>query len=83
MNEMPEHIGSEVDIGPYNAISVYAPGDLKKTAEGFGILLEKYLREYERAGLKAKRFTDIDAFISAYLGRGRNAVDNGQEADTE
>ena len=83
MNEKLENIGSEADIGLYDTISVYDPGDLKKTAEGFGILLEKYLREYERAGLKAKRFADIDAFLAAYLGRGGNTDENGQEADTE
>lgn len=67
LNEMLADIGSEADIGSYDAISVYDPNDLQKTAEGFEELLKTYLTEYERAGLKANRFSDIDAFIDVYL----------------
>ena len=67
LNEMLADIGSEVDIGTYDALSVYDPGDLQKTAQGFDTLLNTYLQEYDRAGIKAKRFPDIDAFVDAYL----------------
>ena len=67
LNEMLADIGSEVDIGTYDALSVYDPGDLQKTAQGFDTVLQSYLQEYDRAGLKAKRFPDNDAFIDAYL----------------
>ena len=72
MNEMLCGISGGVDIGPFDALSVYDPADLKKTADGTGKLLEDYLREYERAGLKANRFADVDAFIAAYLKPGKN-----------
>ena len=67
LNEMLADIGSEVDIGSYDAVSVYDPEDLQKTAVGFEEILKTYLNEYERAGLKANRFSDIDAFIDSYL----------------
>ena len=72
MNEMLCGISGGVDIGPFDALSVYDPADLRKTADGTGKLLEDYLREYERAGLKANRFADVDAFIAAYLKPGKN-----------
>ncbi len=43
----------------------------QKTAGGFEMILKTYLQEYEKAGLKANRFTDIDAFIYAYLEDGK------------
>ncbi len=67
LNEMLAGIGAEVDIAPYDALSVYDPDDLKKTAEGFDRLLQDYLREYEKAGIQAKRYADVDSFIAAYL----------------
>ena len=67
LNEMLAGIGAEVDIAPYDALSVYDPNDLKKTAEGFDRLLQDYLREYEKAGIQAKRYADVDSFIAAYL----------------
>lgn len=68
LTEMMADIGSEVDIGSYDVLSVYDPGDLSKTARGFDTVLSVYLQEYEKAGLSAKRFPNIDAFINAYLG---------------
>ena len=67
LNEMMSDISNEVDIRFYDALSVYDPGNLHKTAEGFENILKNYLQEYERAGLKAERFANVDAFISAYL----------------
>ena len=63
-------IFSSVDIGSYDALSAYDPGDLKKTAEGFDRVLQDYLREYEKAGIKVKRYADADAFAEAYLEAG-------------
>ena len=72
LNEMMAEIRSEVGIGSYDALSVYDPGDLQKTARGFEALLKTYLQEYEKAGLKPDRFTSIEAFIRAYLGPGES-----------
>ena len=67
LNEMLNDIRSEVDIGTYDVLSAYDPGDLRKTAEEFDRILWLYLRECEKAGLHPARYTDVDEFISAYL----------------
>ena len=67
LNEMIADIGSDVDICRYDALSVYDPGNLEKTAEGFDAVLRSYLREYEKAGLRPAVYRDADAFTAAYL----------------
>ena len=67
LNEMLNDIRSEVDIGEYDVLSAYDPGDLRKTAEGFDRILRQYLQEYEKAGLHPARYADVDAFVSAYI----------------
>ena len=67
LNDMFHDIAEEVDIETYNAMSAYVPKDLQKTAENAETVLQDYLQEYRRAGLKEKRYADIDAFIAAYL----------------
>ena len=71
LNEMLSGISSKVDIGSYDALSVYDPGNLQETAEGFNSMLNDYLQEYGKAGLNANRFACIDAFIAAYLNSGK------------
>jgi hypothetical protein len=66
LNEMIGEIGSSVNIGSYDALAVYDPDDLKKTAEGFDRVLEAYRQEYEKIGLKTEVYPDIDAFAAAY-----------------
>ena len=67
LNDMLHDIAEEVDIETYNAMSAYVPKDLQKTTENAETVLQDYLQEYRRAGLKEKRYADIDAFIAAYL----------------
>ena len=67
LNEMLSDISCETDIGSYDVFSAYDPEDLLRTAEGFDAVLQEYLKEYEKAGMKPDHYTDIDAFISAYL----------------
>ena len=67
LNEMLNDIGSEVDIGTYDVLSAYDPGDLRKTADGFGRVLRQYLNEYEKAGLQPARYADVEEFAAAYL----------------
>lgn len=66
LDEMLSGIGGETDIDAYNALSVYDPNDLKKTAEGFDRVLHAYQKEYQKAGLQVKRYPDIDAFLVEY-----------------
>ena len=67
LNEMLNDISGEVDVGTYDVLSIYDPGDLRKTAKGFDRILEQYLGEYEKAGLRPARYADVDSFISFYL----------------
>ena len=69
LNEMLADIGNAVEIGTYDVLRAYDPNDLKKTTEGFDNVLEQYLREYEKAGMKAERYADIDAFAASYLNK--------------
>ena len=67
LNEMLNDISSEVDIGTYDVLSAYNPGDLRKTADGFDQILWQYLKEYEKAGLRPARYADVDEFAAAYM----------------
>ena len=64
---MLNDVSGEVDIGTYDVLSIYDPGDLRKTAEGFDRILGQYLGEYEKAGLRPARYADVDSFVSSYL----------------
>ena len=67
LNEMLNDISSEVDIGTYDVLSAYDPGDLQKTADGFDRILRQYLNEYEKAGLRPVRYADVDEFAATYM----------------
>ena len=67
LDQMLSEIGSGVDISPLNAVSVYDPEDLEKTADGFDTVLNAYLQEYSRAGMKAAVYPDPDTFFAVYL----------------
>ncbi len=67
LNEMLNDISSEVDIGTYDVLSAYDPGDLRKTADGFDRVLRQYLKEYEKAGLQPVRYADVDEFAAEYM----------------
>ena len=67
LNEMLNDISGEVDIGTYDVLSAYDPGDLRKTADGFDRILQQYLKEYEKAGLRPVRYADVDEFAAEYM----------------
>ena len=62
-------IASEVkiDIDPLEVFEKYDPSDLVKTAAGYDEILAKYLKEYEKTGLKPVHDKDINEFIKNYL----------------
>ena len=70
LHEMMADIGGRAEIGSYDALSVYDPADLKKTAEGFGEILESYHQIYESMGLQTEVYADIDAFTATYQAAG-------------
>ena len=63
---MFSEINSEVDISRYDALSGYDSQDLYKTAEAYDGILNEYLKEYRKAGIQVKHYSDIDAFVLDY-----------------
>lgn len=66
-NQMFLEIGGEADIGEYDVLGGYNPQDLYLTAEGYDGILGEYRKEYCKAGIQAKHYPDIDAFVDDYL----------------
>ncbi len=66
LDNMLSGIGEETAIGAYDALAVYDPNDLQKTAEGFDAVLQAYASEYLKAGLQVKRYPDAEAFLADY-----------------
>ena len=66
-NGMLSDISSEFDIGAYNIMDEYNPEKLTDNV----LIYDRYLEEYEKvcnkAGIKIKRFSDVDAFVADYL----------------
>lgn len=52
--------------GKYDGFGFYDPEDLGRTALGFDDFLDRYLGEYDKAGIKPLRFPDIDSFAEYY-----------------
>lgn len=65
-NEMLSEIGREVRINRYNVLTGYNPQDLQKTAEAYDEILSAYQKEYQRAEIQAKHYSNIDAFVQDY-----------------
>lgn len=65
-NAMLSEIYSDVKTDRYNALRGYDPQDLHKTAKAYDDVLDAYLKEYEKAGIQAERYSDIDSFAQAY-----------------
>ncbi len=65
---MLDDLREDAGIAALNALSAYDPEDLKKTDENFRKMLDNYLDEYRRAGLRPVRYPDVETFIAAYLG---------------
>ncbi len=64
---MLSDISSEFNIGAYNIMEEYNPENLTDNVQ----IYDKYMKEYEKvcnkAGIKIKRFSDVDAFVADYL----------------
>ncbi|MDE7294227.1 MAG: nucleotidyltransferase domain-containing protein [Oscillospiraceae bacterium] len=69
LSAMFAEIKSETDIGEYSVFENYHPHDLEKTAQAFDSLINGYLKEYQKTGLQAERYRDIDEFTEKYLRR--------------
>lgn len=69
-NAMFSEISSEVEIDRYDALGGYDSQDLHKTAKAYDGILGEYLKEYEKAGIQVKHYSDIDAFVRDYIPSG-------------
>lgn len=67
LNAMFSEISNESDIGNYNVWCGYDSQNLQKTAEIADNVIGEYLKEYEKAGLKSKHYSDIETFVAKYL----------------
>lgn len=65
---MAEELYGMTDIALYDGLEAYKPDDLNETAQKFDLLLDSFLEEYKKAGIKPKRYPDINSFETDYLG---------------
>ena len=63
---MFSEIGSEVNIGRDNVLEGYDSQNLHRTAQAYDDILSTYLKEYEKAKISVRQYSDIDAFVSDY-----------------
>ena len=66
-NYMLSDISYEFNIGDYNIMEEYNPENLAENVLIYDKYLEKYERLCNKAGIKIKRFSDVDAFVADYL----------------
>lgn len=65
---MLSEIESGVNIDRYDVWKGYDARDLHKTARAYDDILKAYLKEYEKAGIQIKHYSDIEAFVLDYQG---------------
>ena len=64
---MLQDISECVDIPPEDAMADFDPQDLTGNAARFDAALSRYLENYRRAGMQARRYACIDDWVAAYL----------------
>lgn len=65
-NEMFSEISNEVDINSYDVLEAYDSQDLYKTAKAYDNILSEYQKEYQKADIPVKHYSDIEAFLLDY-----------------
>lgn len=63
---MFSEIAGEADIDGYDVLEGYDARDLHRTAEAYDGILNEYEKEYEKAGIQVRRYSDIGAFVQDY-----------------
>ena len=51
----------------YDVMAKYNPEDLLSSAKAFDNILEEYRKEYNKAGIAAATYPDVDVFIDEYI----------------
>ena len=67
LQNMFSDIASVVNIGNYDIMGEYNPDCLEDNIRVFDRNLERFEDIYKKAGIKVKRFSDVDEFIAEYL----------------
>ncbi|MDV4152399.1 nucleotidyltransferase domain-containing protein [Clostridium sp. AL.422] len=62
-----DKISNEISIPKYNVFLGFNLEDLYETAKAFDNILNEYLEEYEKVGLKVNRYKNVNEFISHYI----------------
>jgi hypothetical protein len=64
---MFKEISAEAEIGIFDIMDAYSADSLEDNVRTFDRYLEKYEEVYARAGIRVKRFADVDEFVASYL----------------
>ena len=67
---MLKEIAEGVDVGSFTLMDAYCPHDLNENVAILERALERYEEVYRQAGIKVKRFANVDAFVASYWERG-------------
>ena len=68
---MMQDIADEVEIGMPDIMSRFDPKDLSGNAQLFDDALDGYLAAYQKAGIKPKRYDNVEKWVAAYLNNGK------------
>lgn len=66
---MFKEISEEVEIGTFDIMDAYSSDSLEDNIRTFDRYLQKYEEVYARAGIRVKRFADVDEFVAYYLSK--------------
>lgn len=66
---MFKEISEEVGIGTFDIMDAYSSDSLEDNIRTFDRYLQKYEEVYARAGIRVKRFADVDEFVAYYLSK--------------
>lgn len=65
-NAMFSEIENKANIDRYDVLGGYDSQELHKTASAYDDILNAYLKEYRKAGIQVRHYSDIDAFALDY-----------------
>lgn len=66
-NYMLSDISAQFNVGDYDIMDEYNPENLSDNVMIYDKCLEEYEKVCNKAGIKIKRFSDVDEFITEYL----------------
>lgn len=69
---MFREINEHVDIGEFEMMSRFRPGDLAQNAKVFDDVMKDYLNVYKRAGLTPVHYENVQEFVRYYIGEDEN-----------